>query len=86
MERIDNLYIFGGFIVTSGKLDNGKPWDGMRIMIGKIPNIQTAPQTAKTVKVRKQCRAFFKELSIGTPIYVYFDEEGNVVAADSNIE
>lgn len=86
MERLDNLYIFGGFIITGGKLDNGNPWEGMRIMIGKIPNIKTAPQTAKTVKVKKQCRAFFKELTPGTPLFVYFDEDGNVVAADANVE
>ena len=42
MERLDNLYIFGGFIITAGKLDNGNPWEGMRIMIGKIPNLKTA--------------------------------------------
>lgn len=86
MERVDNLYVFGGFIVTGGKLDNGNPWEGMRMCIGKIPNPKAAPVTAKTVKVKKQCRAFVKELSLGSLIYVYFDEEGNVVALDNNVD
>lgn len=76
------LYRFGGYILTSGKFDDGNKWTGMRLLLAKVPNPDTDPVTAKSVKCDRTLMDFVQELAIGQLCDVYFDENGKVVAMD----
>lgn len=33
---METMYIFGGYILTGGTLDNGNPWKGLNIMLAEV--------------------------------------------------
>lgn len=45
-------YIFGGYLLTAGTLDNGSPWQGVNIMYGECRN-GNAPMCGKIAKGRR---------------------------------
>ena len=47
---MDKIYIFGGFVVTGGTLDDGKPWQGFRLLLAELKPGQTKPMTAISAK------------------------------------
>lgn len=46
-------YIFGGYLLTGGTLDNGKPWQGINIMYGESKN-GNPPMIGKIAKARRE--------------------------------
>ena len=39
-------YIYGGYIVTGGNLDNGSPWQGVRVLLAETSAERPTPMTA----------------------------------------
>lgn len=33
---METKYIFGGYILTGGTLENGKPWKGLNVMLAEV--------------------------------------------------
>lgn len=50
---MNNKYIFGGYLLTGGTLDNGNPWQGINIMYGECRN-GNAPMVGKIAKARRE--------------------------------
>lgn len=82
MNNSPTLYRFGGYILTSGKFDDGRKWNGARLLIAKVPNPDTDPVTATSVKCDRSIIEFVKTLSIGQLADIYFDQNGKVVSID----
>lgn len=74
----NNLYVFGGSIVVSGKLDNGNTWRGYRIMLAPIRRIGESPVKAILAKASCNLESSIRNLKAGDNVYVYFDEQGRV--------
>lgn len=47
---METIFVYGGFIVTGGKLDNGTPWQGVRLLLGELKEDQSKPMTAIAAK------------------------------------
>ena len=43
-------YIYGGYIVTGGNLDNGSPWQGVRVLLAETSAERPTPMTAISAK------------------------------------
>ena len=33
---METMYVFGGYILTGGKLQNGNPWQGVNVMLAEV--------------------------------------------------
>lgn len=44
------VYVYGGYIVTGGKLDNGTPWQGVRVLLAETSAERPVPMTALSAK------------------------------------
>ena len=44
------MFIYGGFIRTGGTLDNGKPWQGLQIMLAEVRETGQRPMFARCYK------------------------------------
>ena len=77
---MSNLYIYGGYLCTGGKLDDGKPWQGFSVLLGSIRNPDEMPLKGKAVKARRtdEMLKFLQGLPIGCPVEAYFDEDGRL--------
>lgn len=77
-----SLYRFGGYILTGGKLDNGKKWEGIRVLLAKVKDPETPPVTASSVKAAKNMQSLFEQMAIGQLCDVFFDENGKAIMID----
>lgn len=76
---MDNLYIYGGFLFTGGKLDNGKPWHGYSVLLGPIRSIEDTPLKGEAFKARSDSLLdVLKKTPLGFPVEVFFDKDGRV--------
>lgn len=73
------LYIFGGYIITGGKFDDGRTWEGCRLLLAKVRHSDDVPVTALSVKGDKKLINQVRNLMIGQPVLAYFDENGKCV-------
>lgn len=78
---MNNLYIFGGYVFTGGTLSDGKPWQGMRIMLAPVKEANQLPVKADACKASRtdSLVEIVKKLSPGQPVTVYFDMNGRVI-------
>lgn len=67
------LYIFGGYIKTGGILQDGNPWEGLRILLGQTSEVNKKPVTAVSVKADKSVLSQISQLVPGVPVHAYFD-------------
>ena len=73
------MFLYGGYILTGGKLDNGNPWKGIVLMLAEKRDDQEFPFFAQCVKglysdsLVKACQS----LPIGCPVSVSFVPSGN---------
>lgn len=78
---MNNLYVYGGFVKCSGTLDNGKPWEGFRVLLARCDKSGKAGATASVVKA--SCTDGIREtllgLALGKTVEAYFDERGRLV-------
>lgn len=76
-------FVYIGFIKASGKLDNGKPWEGYRIPVGCFGYDGTV---SKVVVLKSPCTDSLYDvlcaLQPGTCIACLFDSFGRVVQID----
>lgn len=80
---METTYIFGGYILTGGKLDNGKDWRGINIMLAEKRDKQELPMYATVVKASRtdEMMRIVQALAIGQPVHAYFsmpDSNGKV--------
>lgn len=53
---MENLYIFGGYILTAGKLDNGEGWEGVNVMLAPIRKHGDSPVISYVYKASRKNR------------------------------
>lgn len=81
---MENTYIFGGFIQTGGKLNDGTPWAGINIMIArhqideKGANILPVCSTIAKARYDSELLSVLSGLRPGALVNVFFDERGKV--------
>ena len=71
-------YVFGGFIETSGKFDDGREWKSLILLLApKFGN--EPPHTAKAYKARAFLASTAKQISMGATVTLQFDEQGKII-------
>lgn len=74
-------YIYGGYIFVSGKLQNGNPWRGLRVMLAPIdPQTGTAGWKVSIIKASytDSLRDTLAAFPCGAPVFAYFDDEARL--------
>lgn len=76
------MYIYGGYVLTGGKLDNGSPWEGINILFAETRDQKTLPVSGMIAKARRDpdLMATLQELPIGVPVDVGCDLRGKVTS------
>lgn len=76
-----NNYIFGGFVKCSGTLDDGKAWEGFRVLLARCD--RSGKAGASAVIAKASCTDGMREtllnLALGKVVEAYFDERGRLV-------
>lgn len=74
-------YMYGGYIMVGGKLDNGKPWKGFRILIAPLDSSGEVGWKTTVVKASYTDDLFDKlaDMELGSIVSAYFDENGRCV-------
>lgn len=75
------MYVYGGYILTAGKLDNGNPWKGINVLLGEIRSADDYPLKGDAYKARRDDELLKKlmALPVGCPVDVYFDHNTRIV-------
>lgn len=73
-------YIYGGYVLTAGTLDNGNPWQGVNIFYGECRN-GNAPYVGKIAKARREDHIVdtLQTLEIGEFVDLICTPDGKVV-------
>lgn len=71
-------YVFGGYVETAGKFDDGREWKSMVILLGSKFGDEP-PRTAKAYKARAFIAPTVKQISIGAIVNIQFDEDGKII-------
>lgn len=75
-------YIFGGFILTAGTLEDGNTWEGVNILIArpKGDNGELPPVSSTIVKAKRSDDLLNTLVALrpGAVVTIYFDERGKV--------
>lgn len=68
---MNESYIYGGYILTGGTLDNGKNWQGINIMFATVRNGRE-PVRAEIGKASRldSILAVLENLTPGTPVEI----------------
>lgn len=82
MNEYASLYRFGGYIKTGGKLNDGTPWNGVRVLLAKVKNPDDVPVTAISVKAAVNCLSLIEQMCSGQLVDVFFDQNGKAVMFD----
>lgn len=75
------MYIYVGSLTCSGKLDNGKPWSGLRLAAGVFLPGSSEPYAVKVYKVSNddEVQDTIADMEYGERFSMSFDEKGRVV-------
>lgn len=74
------VYTYGGYVICGGKLDNGSPWKGFRILLASIPENGGFPMGFEVGKMtyKDDAEQFLRGLRIGSKLDVTCDLKGRV--------
>lgn len=74
-------YMFGGFIEVAGKLDNGKPWFGFRILLAPLDKDGHVGWKTSVVKASRTDDLFdtLCGMELHSIVTAYFNEDGRLV-------
>lgn len=77
---MNNTYIYGGYILTGGILENGNPWQGINIQLARYDADRLAPVSSTIAKAKREDSLVevLGTLRPGDLVSVYFDERGKV--------
>lgn len=77
---MNNTYIFGGYILTGGQLENGSPWQGVNILLARYDADKPTPVSSTIAKAKREDTLVevLGTLRPGDLVTVYFDERGKV--------
>ena len=76
------MYVYGGYILTGGKLDDGKPWEGINVLLGEIRDLGDLPLKGIVVKAKRSEDLLIKlrSFSFGCPVDALADFNGRLVS------
>lgn len=74
-------YMYGGYIMVGGKLDNGKPWNGFRILLAPLDSSGKVGWKTSVVKASytDDFNDKLADMELGSIVSAYFDENGRCV-------
>lgn len=77
---MNNTYIFGGYILTGGTLENGNPWQGVNILLARYDADRDLPVSSTIAKAKREDSLVkvLGTLHSGDLATVYFDQTGKV--------
>lgn len=75
MER----YVYGGYVQTGGKFDDGREWSSVLVMLAPIYGNAIKPNTAKVYKGRASILEDVKALEIGQFVAPACDMTGRII-------
>lgn len=71
-------YVFGGYVETSGKFEDGREWKSLVLLLApKFGN--EPPHTAKAYKARAFLAPVVKQMNMGVAVTLQFDEQGKII-------
>lgn len=75
-----NQYVFGGHVYVSGTLDNGKKWDGYRVLLAPLVDGVDYPSRAVVCKAPNTdgYLSVAENLVPGDICEVFFDANGKI--------
>lgn len=80
---METMYVFGGYILTGGKLQNGNPWQGVNVMLGEVKadgkGGYNAPVVARVFKASRldSLMSVIQSLQYGDFVHAYFSAPDN---------
>lgn len=80
---METMYVFGGYILTGGKLQNGKPWQGINVMLAEVKSDgktgYNAPVIARVFKASRldSLMSVIQSLPIGEFVHAHFSAPDN---------
>lgn len=80
---METMYVFGGYIFTGGMLQNGKPWQGVNVMLAEVKGDGkggfNAPVVARVFKASRldSLVSVIKSLKYGDFVHAYFSAPDN---------
>lgn len=72
-------YVFGGYVQTGGKFDDGREWSGVLVMLAPLYRGAAKPNTAKIYKGRNSILDMVKALEIGQIVAPACDMTGRII-------
>lgn len=72
-------YVFGGYVQTGGKFDDGREWSGVVVMLAPLFKDATKPNTAKVYKGRSTLIDVVRQLTPGQIVAPVCDMTGRIV-------
>lgn len=89
----DIIYIYGGYILTGGTLNDGNPWRGINVMLAEKRSDQEFPVIARVHKgvISETLLGNCKSIPLNSPVTVSFvpsgtDKNGNPIFKLSGIQ
>lgn len=80
---METMYVFGGYILTGGKLQNGKPWQGVNVMLAEVKADGKGgfndPVISRVFKASRldSLMSVIQSLQYGDFVHAYFSAPGN---------
>lgn len=72
---MENVFVYGGYILTSGVLDSGNPWKGINIMLAPVDSTSDKPVISYVYKASRTNKAVLdacKTLAVGSYVVATF--------------
>lgn len=71
---MEKMYIYGGYILTGGKLQDGRPWQGVNVMLAELKPGNAEPVFATVCKASRadSIMGTLESLAIGSCVHAYF--------------
>lgn len=68
-------YVFGGYVITGGRFDNGDHWSGVAVMLGELPDGEDVPTFCRAVSgnvKNKELMQTLENLCPGAVVQAFF--------------
>lgn len=72
-------FVYGGYVVTGGKFDDGREWTGVCVMLAPLYGGAQRPCTAKVYKGKASLIEQARSISIGSFVTPVCDMSGRII-------
>ena len=75
------IYVFGGYLLTGGTLENGNPWQGVNVLLAMVKDMRSVPCRGEISKASRSDTLLQKleSLKPGMHVNAVFDIKGRLI-------